>query len=52
MRERVRLLGGEFEILSRTGGPTIVSALFRRWRRRTAARDYTREAVASELRSG
>jgi two-component system, NarL family, sensor kinase len=50
MRERVKLLNGEFEILSRVGGPTIVTALFPRWRRPTAARDYTREAVASRLR--
>jgi signal transduction histidine kinase len=31
MNERVGLLGGDFEVLSRIGGPTVVTALFRRW---------------------
>ena len=29
---RVGLLGGEFDVLSRIGGPTVVTARFRRWR--------------------
>ena len=33
MRERIRMLGGEFEVVSRPGGPTVVTALLRRWRR-------------------
>jgi two-component system, NarL family, sensor histidine kinase DevS len=33
MRERIRMLGGEFELVSRPGGPTVVTALLRRWRR-------------------
>jgi signal transduction histidine kinase len=33
MRERVDLLGGSLEVLSRPGGPTVVTALFTRWRR-------------------
>jgi signal transduction histidine kinase len=32
MRERLRLLGGEFEIRSKLGGPTRIRATFRRWR--------------------
>ena len=31
MTSRVDLLGGEFDILSRPGGPTVVTARFRRW---------------------
>jgi len=31
MRERIRMLGGEFDIVSRPGGPTVVTALLRRW---------------------
>lgn len=31
MRERLRMLDGEFEILTRPGGPTVVTALLRRW---------------------
>ncbi|HLH65644.1 MAG TPA: ATP-binding protein [Solirubrobacteraceae bacterium] len=31
MRERVRMLGGQFRVQSRPGGPTIVSARLRRW---------------------
>ena len=33
MRERVNLLGGSFDILSKPGGPTVVSVLLGRWRR-------------------
>jgi signal transduction histidine kinase len=33
MRQRVELLGGEFSVLSRPGGPTVVTALLRRWRK-------------------
>jgi signal transduction histidine kinase len=32
MRERVALLGGSLEVLSKPGGPTVVTALFTRWR--------------------
>ena len=32
MSHRVELLGGDFDILSRIGGPTVVTARFRRWR--------------------
>lgn len=32
MSQRVDLLGGDFNILTRAGGPTIVTARFRRWR--------------------
>jgi len=31
MSERVGLLGGSFDILSKPGGPTVVTALLRRW---------------------
>jgi len=31
MRERVGLLGGSLDILSKPGGPTVVTALFERW---------------------
>jgi len=33
MSERVGLLGGSFDILSKPGGPTVVTALLRRWKR-------------------
>jgi two-component system NarL family sensor kinase len=42
MRERIGMLGGEFEVLSKPGGPTVVTAVLRRWRRDSAAREYTR----------
>jgi len=32
MNQRVELLGGDFDVLSRIGGPTVVTARFRRWR--------------------
>jgi protein-histidine pros-kinase len=32
MGQRVDLLGGDFDVLSRVGGPTVVTARFRRWR--------------------
>jgi len=31
MTSRVDLLGGDFDVLSRLGGPTVVTARFRRW---------------------
>lgn len=31
MRQRVELLGGEFEVLSAAGGPTVVTARLERW---------------------
>jgi len=46
MRERVRLLSGQFEILSRAGGPTVVTAILPRWRRRISADEYTGPAIA------
>jgi signal transduction histidine kinase len=49
MRERVRLLGGHFEILSRAGGPTVITAILPRWRRKTSAADYTEPAIARRL---
>ncbi len=33
MKQRIELLGGEFDILSKPGGPTVVTALLLRWRR-------------------
>jgi signal transduction histidine kinase len=36
MRQRVDLLGGEFDLLSRPGGPTVVTAVLRRFRRPAA----------------
>lgn len=32
MNQRVELLGGDFDVLSRVGGPTVITARFRRWR--------------------
>jgi hypothetical protein len=50
MRERVKLIGGDFEILSRKGGPTLVTATLRRWRRPlSAATDYTSPPVAAKM---
>jgi signal transduction histidine kinase len=51
MRARVRLLGGDFEILSKDGGPTLVTAVIRRWRLPPPlAESYTAPAI-SEHRS-
>ena len=53
MRERVKLIGGEFEILSRQGGPTLVTATLRRWRRAlSAAAAYTSPLVAAKIGAG
>lgn len=53
MRERVKLLGGELEILSRPGGPTLVTATLRRWRRKlSAAAAYTSPPVAAKIGAG
>ncbi len=50
MRERVKLIGGDFELLSRKGGPTLVTATLRRWRRPlSAATDYTSPPVAAKM---
>jgi signal transduction histidine kinase len=46
MRERVKLLGGELSILSKPGGPTVVTAVLRRWRRPTVGSSYTDLPVA------
>ena len=32
MGERIRLLGGRFDVRSAPGGPTVVTASFPRWR--------------------
>jgi signal transduction histidine kinase len=45
MSERVRLLGGHFDIESRPGGPTTVSAAFPPWKPVTAAADRFEEAL-------
>ncbi len=50
MRERVKLIGGEFEILSRQGGPTLVTATLRRWQRALpTAAAYTSPPIAAKL---
>jgi len=46
MRERVRLLGGDLSILSKPGGPTVVSAVMRRWRRPGSPASYTEPPIA------
>jgi signal transduction histidine kinase len=46
VRERVALLGGHSEILSKQGGPTLVTAILPRWRRRRSATAYTGPALA------
>jgi signal transduction histidine kinase len=46
VRERVGLLGGHSEILSKEGGPTLVTAILPRWRRRRSAAAYTGPASA------
>jgi signal transduction histidine kinase len=46
VRERVGLLGGHSEILSKEGGPTLVTAIVPRWRRRRSATAYTGPAIA------
>jgi signal transduction histidine kinase len=52
MSERVKLLGGELEIMSGQGGPTLVTATLRRWRRPlSAASAYTSPPVAAEIRA-
>ena len=47
MSERVRLLGGRFDLQSRRGGPTTVSALIPRWRPLEAGADEGRGAAVS-----
>ena len=50
MRGRVKLLGGELEIMSGDGGPTLVTATLRRWRRpASAAAAYTSPPVAAKV---
>ena len=41
MHERVRLLGGDLEVLSRAGGPTVVTAAIVRYRQPSRAESYT-----------
>ena len=48
MRERVKLLGGELSILSKPGGPTVVTAVLRRWRRPISPSSYTELPVARQ----
>jgi signal transduction histidine kinase len=31
MRERAELLGGEFRVVSRPGGPTVISVVLHSW---------------------
>jgi hypothetical protein len=45
----VRLLGGHFDIESRPGGPTTISAAFPPWKPVTAAADRFDEAVSAAL---
>jgi signal transduction histidine kinase len=53
MRERVKLIGGEFEILSRPGGPTLATATLRRWRRALApASANTAPPIAAKIGTG
>jgi two-component system, NarL family, sensor histidine kinase UhpB len=53
MRERVKLIGGEFEILSRPGGPTLATATLRRWRRAlSTASAYTAPPIAAKIGTG
>ena len=51
MSERVRLLGGRFDVDSRPGGPTTVSVAFPPWRPIVAAVDRFAEAVAAAGRA-
>jgi signal transduction histidine kinase len=37
MNERIRMLGGRFDVQSRPGGPTTISAIIPRWRPREAS---------------
>lgn len=37
MKQRIELLGGEFDLISRPGGPTVVTALLRRWHRQNGS---------------
>ena len=47
MNERVRLLGGRFDLQSRVGGPTTVSATIPRWRPLESEAQATGDSVAS-----
>jgi len=47
MRERIRMLDGDFEIVSRPGGPTVVTALLRRWHRDVTDPSGTRSLLVS-----
>jgi signal transduction histidine kinase len=47
MRERVDLLGGNLDVLSKPGGPTVVTALFTRWRRPEEPSEPAPVALAS-----
>ena len=49
MRERVRLLSGHFEILSKPGGPTLVTAILPRWYRRRPGAAYTEPPVSARV---
>ena len=52
MSERVRLLGGRFDIESRAGGPTTVSVGFPPWRPVVAAADRFEEAFDARGEGG
>ena len=47
MKKRVELLGGELSVLSRVGGPTVVTAHLARWRRGDAGAALTNPRLAS-----
>jgi signal transduction histidine kinase len=52
MNERVRLLGGRFDLQSRSGGPTTVSAIIPRWRPLDEDRQSAGESATPDLVSG
>lgn len=47
MNERIRMLGGRFDVQSRAGGPTTISAMIPRWRPLDASADGPQAAVAA-----
>jgi signal transduction histidine kinase len=47
MSERVRLLGGRFDVRSRRGGPTIVSVILPRWQPAVTAPESAAEGISA-----
>ena len=47
MSERVRLLGGRFDVRSRRGGPTIVSVILPRWQPAVTAPESAAEGLSA-----